>query len=193
MNIIERSLALVSLIVISPLLFFLFFVVKIDTRGPFLFKQKRAGINKKPFTIYKIRTMINNADKLKAKYMKLNEANGPVFKIKNDPRHTSVGKLLSKYAIDETPQFINVVLGDMSLVGPRPLPLNEANKIPKKYNIRFSVLPGMTSPWVVNGSHKLSFKQWMDLDKDYIKKKSLWYDTKILIQTLWLILKAVKQ
>jgi len=154
---IQKTIALLALILFSPLLVLLFIVVKIDSKGPFIFKQKRAGLKEKPFNMYKIRTMIKGAEKLQRKYAGLNEADGPVFKIRNDPRFTRVGKILARTALDELPQLWNVIRGEMAFVGPRPLPIAEASKIPNKYNPRFSVQPGMTSPWVIKGNHKLKF------------------------------------
>lgn len=183
----QRFIAILILVISLPLWPLLYLAVKLTSPGPFIFKQKRAGKNKKTFTIYKIRTMVNNAEGLKNRYLKQNEADGPVFKIRNDPRYTSAGRILSKFALDELPQLINVLKGEMSLVGPRPLPPDEANKVPGKYDARFSVLPGMTSSWIINGSHKLTFNEWMELDLKYVKQKSTWYDLKILFQTIVLI------
>ncbi len=182
----EKLIAIFFLILFSPLLPILFVAVKVESKGPFIFRQRRMGKNKKPFVMYKIRTMIDSAEKLKEKYKKLNEADGPVFKIKDDPRYTPLGKIMSHLAIDELPQFINVIKGDMALVGPRPLPIKEAQQIPQKYQIRFSVLPGMTSPWIINGAHNLTFKQWMDMDVDYIKNKSLFGDLSIFLKTFFI-------
>jgi len=155
------------------------------------FKQKRMGKNKKVFTMYKFRTMVKNAEDLKSNIYHLNEADGPVFKIRNDPRYTKIGKFLSHTGLDELPQIINVLKGEMALVGPRPLPVDEAKKIPKKYGRRFSVLPGMTSPWIIKGAHNLTFKKWMELDLNYVKKKSLWYDSIILGKSFFLVLKLL--
>lgn len=188
----QKIFSLSFLILSTPLLALLFVLVKLNSPGPFIFKQKRAGRGKKPFTMYKIRTMVDNAERLKSNYLKLNEADGPVFKIRNDPRHTRVGRILARLALDELPQFINIIKGDMALVGPRPLPISEANKIPKEYEARFKVLPGMTSSWVVKGAHKLKFNQWMNLDLEYANKKSWILDIQILILTLFLILKLLK-
>ncbi len=187
----QRVIALVGLILASPLLTLLFFLVKLGSKGPFIFKQKRAGKNKKPFTMYKIRTMVEGAEKHQTKYQGMNEADGPVFKIKNDPRYTKIGKFLAKSAIDELPQLWNVARGEMALVGPRPLPINEAKKVPSEYNKRFSTLPGMTSLWVVGGLHTLKFKRWMELDTEYAKSKSTLLDAKILFRTFILVLKMV--
>ena len=149
------------------------------------------GRYKKPFVMYKIRTMVAGAEKLQSRLKRQNEADGPVFKIRNDPRYTRVGKILSRSALDETPQLINVILGEMSLVGPRPLPLSEAQKVPKKYETRFSVLPGMTSNWVIRGSHRLTFKEWMRLDVEYARKHPLFKDLYILLYTFILILRVI--
>ncbi|MFA5770294.1 MAG: sugar transferase [Patescibacteria group bacterium] len=153
------------------------------------FKQKRLGKDKKPFFIYKFRTMVKDAENLKYKIQNLNEADGPVFKINDDPRYTKIGRFLAHSGLDEIPQLINVIKGEMAFVGPRPLPVEEANKVPKKYNKRFSVLPGITSLWVVRGAGHSSFKKWMEDDLEYIKNKSFLYDVKIIIQTIWMLLK----
>ncbi|HVT01093.1 MAG TPA: sugar transferase [Patescibacteria group bacterium] len=192
MCLIERFITLILIVICLPIWVFLFILVKTTSRGPFIFKQIRAGKNKKPFIMYKIRTMVYNAEKLKKKYIEQNEADGPIFKIKNDPRFTIIGGLLSKSGIDETPQFINILKGEMTLVGPRPFPIDEAIRIPKKYEKRFSVLPGMTSVSVSNGAHKISFNEWMEQDLDYIKKKSIKTDVKILALTLVLISQHLK-
>lgn len=152
------------------------------------------GKNEEPFTFYKIRTMVKNAQDIKFRYKHLNEVEEPVFKIKNDPRHTSVGRFLSHTGLDELPQLVNVLRGEMSLVGPRPLPVAEAKRIPKQYGKRFSVLPGMTSSWVIKGSHKLGFKKWMELDLQDVKSKSFKHDLQIIVFTVLLMLgKIVKK
>jgi len=153
------------------------------------FKQKRLGKDRKPFFIYKFRTMVENAEDLRSRIYHLNEADEPVFKIRNDPRYTKIGRFLARSGLDEIPQLINILKGEMALVGPRPLPVMEANKVPKKYNKRFSVLPGITSLWVVRGADHSSFNQWMEDDIEYIKNKSFWYDLKIIILTIWMLLR----
>jgi len=185
--IIYQIIAFILFILVFPLLLVLFILIKLLSRGPFIFTQKRAGKNKKPFYIYKIRTMVEQAEDLKKKYLSLNEAEPPAFKIHKDPRYTKIGRIIAHLALDELPQLINVVKGEMSLVGPRPLPVDEANKIPKKYAKRFSVLPGMTSTWIVEGADHTSFKRWMEQDLDYLKKKNFWYDIKILANTFSMI------
>ncbi len=156
--------------------------------GPFLFIQKRMGKNKKIFSIYKIRTMQIDAERQKNKYRNLNEADGPVFKIRNDPRYTKVGKFLSHTGLDELPQLINIIKGDMLFVGPRPLPVDEAKNVPPNYQKRFTVLPGITSPWVVQGSHNLSFDDWMESDLWYVENRSWRVDIEIAYQTIKLLI-----
>lgn len=177
------------LILIWPLFLLIGFAILADSKRPVIFKQKRTGKDGKVFLMHKFRTMKKNAEELKSNYLKFNEADGPVFKIRDDPRFTKVGKLLAKTGLDELPQFINVLKGEMSIVGPRPLPVNEAKRISTTMrNIRESVLPGITSEWVISGSHKLSFPDWMQLDKDYALKMSLSYDVSVLWKTVIMML-----
>lgn len=187
---IQRVVALLFLTISLPLVAVLYIVVKTTSQGSFLFVQKRMGKGMRPFWIYKIRTMVEGADSLKSQVQSLNEADGPVFKIRHDPRYTPVGKILSHLAIDELPQLINVINGEMALVGPRPLPVAEAKKVPKKYHARFTVLPGMTSSWIVNGAHALSFKRWMELDCEYAHNRNILTDLKILLSTVRALLTA---
>lgn len=186
-----RLLAIFILIFFSPLLFLLFILVKLESPGSFFFKQKRIGKDGRIFTLYKIRTMVPQAEKMKKKYRFLNEADGPVFKIRNDPRYTKLGKILSHTGLDEFPQLINIIKGEMSFVGPRPLPIDEAQKIPQKYKERFSVLPGITSLWVAKGAEHSSFSRWMEMDLEYIRNKSLWYDLKILSKSVLMIIRLL--
>lgn len=188
-NYIYRVIAFFLLLLSLPLFLVLFLLIRLTSSGPFLFKQKRIGKDKKSFIMYKIRTMIENAQGLKNGLRKLNEADGPVFKIRDDPRYTKIGKFLAHTGLDELPQLINIVKGEMSFVGPRPLPADETGKIPKKYERRFSVLPGITSLWVIHGSHKLAFDEWMKLDLRYIDNRSLWLDMKISFLTVAMIVK----
>lgn len=180
----KKILSLLILVFLFPLILLFFLLIRLMSQGPFIFEQKRAGKNKKPFTLYKIRTMVVNAENIKSKISNLNEADGPVFKIKNDPRYTKIGKFLSHTGLDEIPQLINVIKGEMDFVGPRPLPVDEANKVPKKYERRFSILPGITSLWIIRGAHNLTFDQWMKLDMEYVVKKSISYDSEIFLTTL---------
>lgn len=187
---IQRLIALLLFMLSLLWLAILYVLVKLDSAGPFVFKQLRAGKHKKPFWLYKIRTMVRNAEQLKSKIQHLNEADGPVFKIRQDPRYTRIGKWLSHLALDECLQFLNVIKGEMALVGPRPLPIDEANQIPEKYQTRFSVLPGITSTWIVQGAHQLDFKKWMKLDCDYVKNHSSKLDFQIFVKTIINLIKG---
>jgi lipopolysaccharide/colanic/teichoic acid biosynthesis glycosyltransferase len=181
------------LVVAWPLFIIISLIIKLTSKGPVFFKQPRIGKKGKVFTIYKFRTMVNNAEKLQDQYQQLNEADGPVFKIKKDPRFTNkFTRLLAKTGLDELPNIFNVLLNQMSWVGPRPLPIKEAKQINKETRIiRQSVLPGITSLWIVKGAHNLDFKEWMKLDIDYTKKINLLTDLKILVKTSLLSLKII--
>ena len=187
----ERLIAFLLLILRSPILAFWFILVKLTSKGPFVFRQLRAGRNFKPFSLYKIRTMYENAEQQKDKVRYLNEADGPVFKIKDDPRFTPIGRILSRIGQDEILQLINVIRGEMSFVGPRPLPVAEAKKIEKKYQDRFSIKPGITSLWIIRGAHELTFVQWMESDLEYVRKKSVFLDFYIISVTLFLMFKWI--
>jgi len=177
--------AMTLLILLAPTLLIAALLVKWDTPGPALFVQERVGLNKRRFRMYKFRTMVANAEKQQLALEKLNEADGPVFKIKEDPRITRVGKFLRKTSIDELPQLLNVLKGDMSLVGPRPLPVRDYKAFDQDWlHRRFSVRPGITCLWQVHGRSTTTFGRWMELDMQYIDNWSLWLDLKILAKTL---------
>ncbi len=187
-RLIDLLASLLGLLLLSPILLVIAVLIKFDSHGPVIFKQKRAGKGGQPFTFYKFRTMVVDAEQLKAKYSTLNQADGPVFKIRNDPRYTQIGKFLSHTGLDELPQLLNILKGEMSLVGPRPLPVEEEDKIAARYQIvRRSVKPGLVSSWILKGAHHLSFNRWMDLDLEDVKKRSLLYDSIILLQTISLV------
>jgi exopolysaccharide biosynthesis polyprenyl glycosylphosphotransferase len=178
------------LLVLSPLFLLVGLLIKLDSPGPVFFSQDRVGLNKRRFRLYKFRTMIDGADKCQDELECLNEACGPVFKIRKDPRITKLGSLLRKTSIDELPQLINVLKSDMSLVGPRPLPVRDYNGFNKDWHRRrFSVRPGITCLWQVNGRSSIPFEKWMELDMNYIDKWSLWLDVKILTKTIPSVLK----
>jgi len=161
-------------------------LVKLTSPGPVLFRQQRSGINGRPFTLYKFRTMVTNAEQLKHELAAMNEMTGPVFKVTNDPRVTRVGKFLRKYSLDELPQLFNVLRGEMSLVGPRPLPVDEVKRFNDlAHRRRLSVKPGLTCLWQVSGRNNVcDFKDWVRLDLEYIDTWSLWLDIWILWRTL---------
>jgi exopolysaccharide biosynthesis polyprenyl glycosylphosphotransferase len=185
----KRLLDLIVSFILLLLLFPFFLVVaalvKLTSRGPVFFAQERIGLNKRRFLTYKFRTMIPNAEQMMAAIEHLNEVSGPVFKIKNDPRLTPIGKFLRRASIDELPQLLNVLKGDMSLVGPRPMAVRDYEGFSEDWQRRrFSVRPGITCLWQVNGRSDIPFHRWMELDMQYIEKWSFWLDLKILLQTI---------
>jgi exopolysaccharide biosynthesis polyprenyl glycosylphosphotransferase len=179
------------LILLSPILLVVAMLAKFDSHGPLFFVQERVGLNKRKFRMYKFRTMVANAEKQQLDLEKLNEADGPVFKIKEDPRITRLGKYLRKTSIDELPQLLNVLRGDMSLVGPRPLPIRDYRGFDQDWlRRRFSVRPGITCLWQINGRSSISFHEWMKLDLDYIDHWSFWLDVKVIAKTIPAVLKG---
>lgn len=151
---------------------------------PVFYRQRRTGYHGKSFIMYKFRTMIASAEKIKGEYRSLNEASGPVFKIKNDPRFTGIGKFLSHTGLDELPQLFNVFLGDMALIGPRPLPIKEAKKLKTWMKARELVKPGIISPWILEGYHRQSFDEWMKSDLRYVNDKSFISDVLLSFRTV---------
>ena len=161
-------------------------LIKLTSPGPVFFRQQRSGINGSPFSIFKFRTMATNAEQFKHELAAMNEMSGPVFKVTNDPRVTPVGKWLRKYSLDELPQLFNILRGEMSLVGPRPLPVDEVRRFNDlAHRRRLSVKPGLTCLWQVSGRNKISdFREWVRLDLEYIDNWSIWLDFAILIRTV---------
>jgi exopolysaccharide biosynthesis polyprenyl glycosylphosphotransferase len=180
----DRLLALMGLVLVSPMMLFTAILIKLTSKGPIFFRQERCGLNGKRFNLYKFRTMTENAEELKASLLDKNEMDGPVFKITDDPRFTKIGKRLRKYSIDELPQLFNVLLGDMSLVGPRPPLPSEVSQYNHWQRRKLSMKPGITCLWQVNGRNNVNFQEWMKLDLQYIDNWSLWLDTKILLKTI---------
>jgi exopolysaccharide biosynthesis polyprenyl glycosylphosphotransferase len=176
------SVALLALF--SPVLALAAIAIKLDSRGPVFFHQIRCGMNGRHFRIVKLRTMQVDAEERKAELMELNEMDGPVFKIRNDPRVTQVGRILRRWSIDELPQFWNVLVGDMSLVGPRPPVPIEVAEYATFDRRRLSMRPGITCLWQVNGRNAIGFADWVKLDLEYIDTWSLQSDVKILLKTL---------
>jgi len=185
-QVLDYVLALGLLIVLAPVLTLLALVIKFTSPGPVLFRQQRSGLNGRPFTMFKFRTMVTNAEQLKHELAALNEMSGPVFKVTNDPRITPVGKFLRKFSLDEFPQLFNVLRGEMSLVGPRPLPVDEVERFDDvAHRRRLSVKPGLTCLWQVSGrNHVADFGEWVRLDLEYIDNWSLWLDLAILCRTV---------
>lgn len=175
---------IVGIVLAGPIMIIAALAIKLDSKGPILFKQVRAGRSGRKFTMYKFRSMVIDAEAKKAALMHLNEMGGPVFKIKRDPRITAVGRFIRKTSIDELPQFFNIVIGDMSLVGPRPPLPSEVDDYEAWQRRRLSVKPGLTGLWQVSGRNQVDFDEWMQLDLQYIDTWSLWLDIKILLKTV---------
>jgi exopolysaccharide biosynthesis polyprenyl glycosylphosphotransferase len=191
-RLLDISVSSLFLILFAPVFMIVAILIKLDLSGPVFFVQDRVGLNKRRFRMYKFRTMVGDAEKKQSELESLNEADGPVFKIKNDPRVTRLGKYLRKASIDELPQLLNVLKGDMSLVGPRPLPIRDYQGFDQDWvRRRFSVHPGITCLWQVNGRSSVSFKEWMELDLHYIDHWSFWLDVKVLAKTIPAVLKGV--
>lgn len=187
-RIIDLCIAWSVLILATPLWLLTAVMIKLDSAGPIFFCQERCGLNGRRFTMYKFRSMVADAELRIEELSTYNELVGPVFKIKNDPRVTRVGKLLRKTSLDEIPQLLNVIKGDMSIVGPRPAIPAEVDKYERWQRRRLSMKPGLTSLWVVRGRNDIPFEQWMQFDLEYIDKWSLELDAKILLQTIPVVL-----
>lgn len=181
------------IVLLFPLAIIIAFLVLIWTGVPIIYRQKRVGKGGKVFILYKFRTMISNADQMKEQVRLLNEAKGAVFKIHNDPRFTSLGKFLSHIGLDELPQLFNVLKGDMVLIGPRPLPVDEVNKLESWQKKRHQMKPGIISPWIVNGYHSQSFNDWMESDIKYANNKCLLYDAKIFWGSLLFVYQMLRR
>lgn len=182
---IDIVLGLVLIVILSPVMLLTIAAIKLLSAGPVLFIQDRVGYNKRIFRIYKFRTMVVGAEKQQAALEDQNELAGPVFKICKDPRITGIGHWLRKLSIDELPQLFNVIRGDMSLVGPRPLPVRDYSGFSNNWQCRrFSVLPGLTCTWQVNGRNNIPFEDWMKMDMEYIDNWKLADDIKILVKTV---------
>ena len=179
--------SLIGLILLSPLLVIIGVLIKVESKGPIIFSQDRIGKNGKTFRMYKLRSMVANAEELKGTLMKENEMSGPMFKIKDDPRITKVGKFIRKTSIDELPQLFNVLKGDMSLVGPRPSLPNEVLEFEPWMNKRLMVKPGLTCYWQVMGRNNIDFQQWMLLDIKYVETRSIIVDIKLIIKTFFVL------
>ncbi|MCX4240996.1 sugar transferase [Paraliomyxa miuraensis] len=183
-RILDFTGALIGIILTGPVMLITAAAIRITDPGPVLFRQVRAGRNGRKFTMLKFRSMVMDAEKRKAELMHLNEMDGPVFKIKRDPRITAVGRFIRKTSIDELPQLLNILWGDMSLVGPRPPLPSEVDQYEPWQRRRLSVKPGLTGMWQVSGRNQIDFDEWMKMDLDYIDNWSLWLDIKIILKTV---------
>ncbi len=182
--------AAVALLLLSPLLLCVAIAIKLTSPGPAIFCQQRYGLNKRRFTMYKFRSMVVDAEKRQKELEPLNETTGPVFKIRNDPRITPIGRLIRQTSIDELPQLFNVLWGDMSLVGPRPLPMRDVGNFEEAWLMRrFSVRPGLTGLWQVSGRSNSTFANWIKLDLEYIDQWSLLLDVRIIARTFPAVIK----
>ena len=178
--------AVIALVLLSWVFALIAAAIKLTSPGPIFFSQRRSGLNGAPFTLYKFRTMVSNAEQFKQELEAMNEMRGPVFKLTNDPRVTPIGRFLRKWSLDELPQLYNVLRGEMSLVGPRPLPVDEVRRFNDvAHRRRLSVKPGLTCLWQVRGRNEISdFREWVRLDLEYIDNWSFWLDLKILLLTI---------
>jgi exopolysaccharide biosynthesis polyprenyl glycosylphosphotransferase len=187
----DLSISAMVILLLSPVLLAVAVLIKLASPGPVFFVQKRLGLNKRHFKVYKFRTMVPDAEKRMNEIVHLNEVSGPVFKIKNDPRVTRLGRFLRKTSIDELPQLFNVLRGDMSLVGPRPLPIRDYEGFSQDWQRRrFCVKPGVTCLWQVRGRSSIPFDKWMELDLQYIDRWSLRLDFQILLLTIPAVLRG---
>ena len=189
-EIVDRLGALILLVLTCWLMLAVALAIKFTSPGPFVFKQRRAGKNGRPFVMFKFRSMQTNAEMQQSELAAFNQMSGPVFKIENDPRVTPIGRFLRRTSLDELPQLLNVLRGDMSLVGPRPLPLYEVEKFESPaQRRRLSMKPGLTCLWQISGRNEVkNFDQWVKLDLDYIDNWSLLLDAKILLKTVPVVL-----
>ena len=190
-NIVKRTVdiigSLFGLIILSPLLLIISIAIKLDSKGPIFFAQERLGRNEKIFKMYKFRSMVVNAEELKETLLEKNEMSGPMFKMKEDPRITSVGKFIRKTSIDELPQLLNVLKGEMSIVGPRPNLPREVEKFTPWQKQKFIVKPGLTCYWQVMGRNEIDFEEWMKLDIRYINERSILGDFKLIFKTFFVL------
>ncbi|GAB6150675.1 sugar transferase [Clostridium novyi] len=183
-RIIDMFGALCGIIILLPIILITAVAIKLDSKGPIFFSQERVGKNGKVFKMYKFRSMIINAEEVLYKLKEKNEMSGPMFKMKDDPRVTRVGKFIRKTSIDELPQLINVLKGEMSLVGPRPNLPREVEQFSDHQKLKLLAKPGLTCYWQVSGRSSIGFEEWMELDIKYIKERSTWTDIKLIFKTV---------
>mgnify|MGYP001435287424 FL=1 len=186
-RLIDIICSFVGILVLSPLFIIIAIIIKFTSKGPVFFSQKRVGRNGKEFDMYKFRSMVVNAEELKEKLAAQNEMSGPMFKMKDDPRVTKVGKFIRKTSIDELPQLWNILKGDMSLVGPRPSLPKEVAQFDDWMYKRLEVKPGLTCYWQVSGRNNIDFEDWMKLDVRYVEEKNLWIDIKLIYKTVFVL------
>ena len=183
-------ISLAAIVLLSPLLLLIALLVKFTSHGPIIFRQQRSGLGGSEFTCLKFRSMCQDAEHKREEIAHLNEASGPVFKIKNDPRVTPVGRVIRKLSLDELPQLFNVLSGEMSIVGPRPPLPSEVATYSEREQRRLSVKPGITCLWQISGRSDVSFDRWVELDIEYIETMSFWNDVSIFLWTFPAVLTA---
>jgi lipopolysaccharide/colanic/teichoic acid biosynthesis glycosyltransferase len=184
----DLLLAVMGLVATLPLWLLISVAIKLDSPGPVFFMQERVGLKGRRFRFYKFRSMTDGADRLKSQLVHLNEVGGPVFKVRRDPRTTRVGRLLRRTSLDELPQLVNVIRGEMSLVGPRPPLPDEVARYRPSDMVRLAVKPGLTCWWQVRGRSQCDFDTWMAYDREYVYGLSLRVDASILLRTVWAVL-----
>ncbi len=187
-RLIDFGLALVALVILSPVLLIVAALVRLTSGSPVLFRQTRCGLGGRRFTLYKFRSMHRDADLRREELEALNEVDGPVFKIQNDPRCTPIGRFMRKFSLDELPQLINIIKGDMSFVGPRPPLPEEVEHYERWQRRRLRMRPGLTCLWALEGRSHLNFRRWMELDLEYIDEWSMSLDWKIILKTIPIVL-----
>ena len=176
-------LSLIALVVLSPVFLITAVAIRLEDGDPVIFKQDRSGLNGSVFKMYKFRSMVKNAPELHKELLAQNELDGPAFKMKDDPRITKVGRFIRRTSIDELPQLINIIKGEMSIVGPRPLPVYETDELNAYQRQRLNVKPGLTCYWQVSGRNDIGFDEWIELDLKYIREASVWTDMKLIFMT----------
>lgn len=184
---IDIVISSIALIILSPVLLVVGICIKLESKGPIFFSQKRVGLNGEEFNMFKLRSMVVNAEELKEKLTSQNEMTGPMFKMKDDPRITNVGKFIRKTSIDELPQLFNILRGEMSLVGPRPSLPKEVKEFEPWMLKRLEVKPGLTCYWQVMGRNTIQFEDWMRLDIKYVNERNLWIDIKLIFKTVFVL------
>jgi lipopolysaccharide/colanic/teichoic acid biosynthesis glycosyltransferase len=182
--IVDRVLAALLIVLFSPIMLLIAIAVRIGIGSPVLFVQRRGGLYGHPFPMLKFRTMRAGAEQERAALEARNEMDGPVFKMRDDPRVTPLGRILRRASLDELPQLFNVLAGQMSIVGPRPLPVDETAALTGRHRRRLSIRPGLTCLWQVSGRSDLTFAEWMALDLEYVDRWTLWLDLAILLRTI---------
>jgi exopolysaccharide biosynthesis polyprenyl glycosylphosphotransferase len=187
-RLLDVALAMFGLVATLPIWLGIVLAIKLDSPGPAIFMQERVGLHGRRFRFYKFRSMYVDAEQRLAEVQAHNEIDGPVFKMRHDPRVSRVGALLRRTSLDELPQLLNVLMGDMSLVGPRPPLPREVEKYRPSDLVRLSVKPGLTCLWQVSGRSNVGFDQWMEYDREYVRNMSLWLDVQILLKTVWVVI-----